>query len=100
MDIIAIINQLVLPAISALAIWAWREYVGPWIKQNKLEALARTAVYAAEQMYGAEHGGDKFDTAVTWLRGKSKNLSADDAQMLVESAVLAMRSVGAEIKKQ
>lgn len=46
----------------------------PWIKarttesqQNQLQAAIRIAIFAAEQIYGAGNGDQKFDYAITWL---------------------------------
>ena len=46
----------------------------PWIKarttvaqQEQLETGVRIAVFAAEQLFGAGHGAEKFDYAIHWL---------------------------------
>lgn len=47
----------------------------PWIKANTtakqltiIKAAVQTAVFAAEQLYGAGEGDKKFDYALDWLR--------------------------------
>jgi len=63
----------------------------PWIKarttneqQQSLAAAIRVAVFAAEQIFGASHGPEKMDYALTYLRGKGFDVDSRE----VEAAVL------------
>ena len=71
----------------------------PWIKskttekdQANLSAVARIAVYAAEQIYGAGHGDEKLDYAVEKLREWGFDLDAGLLKAAVESAVYGMNT--------
>lgn len=71
----------------------------PWIKskttekdQANLSAVARIAVYAAEQIYGAGHGDEKLDYAVEKLREWGFDLDAGLLKAAVESAVYGMNN--------
>ena len=62
----------------------------PWLKINAtekqralLEGAVRTAVFAAEQLYGAGHGQEKLEYAANYLR--SHGFEADIGQ--IEAAV-------------
>lgn len=69
----------------------------PWIKsrttvnqQTLLQASIKTAVYAAEQLYGAGHGDLKLDYALKWLGDKGYNIEKDAIRAGVEAAVKAL----------
>lgn len=62
----------------------------PWIKahttekqQALIEVAIQTAVYAAEQIYGAGHGAEKMNYALAWLH--DRGYDADRTR--VEAAV-------------
>lgn len=62
----------------------------PWIKANTtekqralLEAAVQTAVFAAEQIYGAGNGADKLDYAVAWLHDHGYDVSRADIEACV-----------------
>lgn len=62
----------------------------PWIKarttvaqQEQLETAVRIAVFAAEQLYGAGKGEEKFDYAVAWLHEHGYDVSKADIEAAV-----------------
>lgn len=62
----------------------------PWIKANTtekqralLEAAIQTAVFAAEQIYGAGKGAEKLDYAVAWLHDRGYDVSRADIEACV-----------------
>ena len=62
----------------------------PWLKANTTEkqrvlikAAVQTAVYAAEQMYGAGEGDKKFEYAINWLREQGYDVSKADIEAAV-----------------
>ena len=64
----------------------------PWMKarttasqQEQLHAAVRVAVFAAEQIYGAGHGEEKFNYAVTWLAGKGYDVDRTSIEAAVYS---------------
>ena len=80
------ILQAVIALLAALVTYK----LVPWIKsktdaqqQANLMALAKVAVYAAEQVYGAGHGADKLAYARDWLaqRGYAVDLAAIEASV-------------------
>ena len=48
-----------------------------------LEAAVQTAVFAAEQMYGAGNGAEKLDYAVAWLHERGYDISRADIEAAV-----------------
>ena len=66
----------------------------PWLRtkttaqqQANLTAAARMAVFAAEQLYGAGHGGDKLDYALSIMQKAGYHLDGDALRGAIESAV-------------
>ncbi len=80
----------IIEAVIALAAMLITAFLIPWIKskttaqqQYIMEAVTRTLVYAAEQIYGAGNGEEKLEYVITQL--KAKGYKADRDQ--VEAAV-------------
>ena len=76
----------------------------PWIKskttkqqQENLEAAARIAVYAAEQLYGAGNGDKKLEYAREALLAAGYDLNTEIIRAAVESAVRSMDIWGGSI---
>ena len=67
----------------------------PWIKartneqQANLLAAARSAVFAAEQIYGANNGDLKLDYALDLLEDRGYHLDRDILRSVVEDCVKA-----------
>lgn len=83
------LTQIVVAVIGLLSALITYRLV-PWIKANTnvkqqqmLKIAVETAVFAAEQIYGAGNGSEKFDYVVQWLQ--SKGFDADKTE--IESAV-------------
>lgn len=62
----------------------------PWIKANTnakqqqlLRAAVQTAVFAAEQIYGAGEGEKKLDFAIKWLNDHGYDVSREDIEAAV-----------------
>ena len=62
----------------------------PWIKssmsesqQRILDAAIVTAVFAAEQIFGAGHGAEKMDYALQYLRDKGFAVDSRDIEAAV-----------------
>lgn len=71
----------------------------PWIKskttgqqQNNLYAAAQIAVYAAEQIYGAGQGQDKFQYVLDSLEAAGFKLDGTLAYQAIENAVYMMNN--------
>lgn len=69
----------------------------PWIKaktttemQKNLTAAARIAVYAAEQIFGAGKGEEKFAYALQSLKSSGYNLDSTALSNSIEKAVLEL----------
>lgn len=90
------ITQIVVAIIGLLsALITYR--VVPWLKANTtvkqqaiIKAAVQTAVFAAEQIYGAGEGEKKFDYAINWLRDKGYDV--DKAE--IEAAVYGLINSG------
>ena len=77
----------------------------PWIRsktteqqQNNLEAAARIAVYAAQQLWGAARSTntEKLDYAVSWLENAGFHVDYDVLRAAVEKAVYEMKLYASE----
>ena len=69
----------------------------PWIRsktteqqQRVLDAVISTAVYAAEQLYGAGNGEKKLSYAMQFLKSKGYNVDSQTVKNGVEAAVKAL----------
>ena len=81
MDWVTVVSEFVLPVLGLV----FTVFVVPIIREKKQTDLAQSCVAAAEQIFGAGHGTDKY----TWAQGLlvSKGVSRKDAQRLIEAAV-------------
>ena len=52
-------------------------------QQALLEAAVETAIFAAEQIYGAGKGHKKLEYAVTWLSDRGYNVSRTEIEAAV-----------------
>lgn len=82
----------IIEAIIALMAAIITAKVIPWIKakttneqQIKIDAAVRTAVFAAEQIYGAGKGREKLDYAVTYLRNHGYTVDLDEIEAAVQN---------------
>ena len=83
------ITQIVVALIGLLSAFITYRLI-PWIKANTdekqrvmIKAAVQTAVFAAEQIYGAGEGEKKFEYVVNWL----KEHGYDAGKTEIESAV-------------
>ena len=99
-DTTAIITQVViwvlcgvLTALSALATWAAKAYLipwlkttaVPWLKQHQLLEAAKAAVEYAEAIVGRFNGTEKLQLALTVLESKGWNISSDEVLQAVKA---------------
>lgn len=92
-DLTPIVNAaivLLATIITAFVIPWVKKYVLPWIEANTTEkqrsamyGLYKTAVYAAEQIYGSGYGKDKLEYAKNYIRDKGYTVDYD----LIEATV-------------
>ena len=92
MDWITIVSEFVLPVLGLV----FTVFVVPIIREKKQTDLAQSCVAAAEQIFGAGHGTDKY----TWAQGLlvSKGVSRKDAQRLIEAAVYELNKAKAALE--
>ena len=69
----------------------------PWIKakttkgqQDNLAAAAKIAVYAAEQIYGANNGNEKLEYARKTLLAAGYDVNTETLRAAIESAVYTL----------
>lgn len=69
----------------------------PWIKartdseqQMQLRAAVRVAVFAAEQLFGAGHGEEKYSYAVDWLRAQGYDVDKAEIEAAVGELINAL----------
>ena len=92
MDWITIVSEFVLPVLGLV----FTVFVVPIIREKKQTDLAQSCVAAAEQIFGAGHGTDKY----TWAQDLlvSKGVSRKDAQRLIEAAVYELNKAKAALE--
>ena len=92
MDWITIVSEFVLPVLGLV----FTVFVVPIIREKKQTDLAQSCVAAAEQIFGAGHGTDKY----TWAQGLlvSKGVSRKDAKRLIEAAVYELNKAKAVLE--
>lgn len=92
MDWVTIVSEFVLPVLGLI----FTVFVVPIIREKKQTNLAQSCVAAAEQIFGAGHGTDKY----TWAQDLlvSKGVSRKDAQRLIEAAVYELNKAKAALE--
>ena len=83
------ITKILIAIIDLLAVLVTYKLI-PWIKANttakqqeNIEAAVRIAVFAAEQMYGANAGPDKLKYVEDWLLARGINVDRADIEACV-----------------
>ena len=92
MNWVTIASEFVLPVLGLV----FTVFILPIIREKKQTDLAQSCVAAAEQIFGAGHGTDKY----TWAQGLlvSKGVSRKDAQRLIEAAVYELNKAKAALE--
>ena len=83
----------VLTALGAVATWAAKRYVIPWLKdvavpwlmQHQLLEAARVAVEYAEAVVGRFNGEEKLKLALTVLESRGWNIDSDEVLQAVKA---------------
>lgn len=80
------LTQIVIALIGLLSAFITYRLI-PWLKANTdvkqqtmIRAAIQTAVFAAEQIYGAGDGAKKFDYVVNWLKEKGYDVSKTEIE--------------------
>ena len=84
-DLTAII-EAILGLCAALVTYKLIPYIKAHTTEKQralIEAAVQTAVFAAEQIYGAGHGAEKMDYALTWLNEKGYNVNRTEVEAAV-----------------
>ena len=83
------ITKILIAIIDLLAVLVTYKLI-PWIKANtttkqqeNLEAMVRIAVFAAEQIYGANSGEEKFKYVEDWLLARGIKFDRADIEACV-----------------
>lgn len=83
------LTQIVVALIGLLSAFITYRLV-PWIKANTnvkqqamIKAAIQTAVFAAEQIYGAGEGEKKFDYVVNWLKEQGYDVGKTEIEAAV-----------------
>ncbi|MDD6011523.1 MAG: phage holin, LLH family [Oscillospiraceae bacterium] len=94
-DITSII-ECIIALFSALITTFLIPYVKSKLSESRFQQIqfwAKTAVEAAEQLYGSKAGQQKKDYVVSFLLSKGIVMDIDDVTALIESEVYKMSSV-------
>lgn len=84
-DLTAII-EAILGLCAALVTYKLIPYIKAHTTEKQralIEAAVQTAVFAAEQIYGAGHGAEKLDYALTWLNEKGYSVNRTEVEAAV-----------------
>lgn len=75
-------------------------YLIPWLKsrtnteqQAQISAAVHIAVYAAEKLYGAGRGEEKFVYALEYLKAHGFNLDAETIKAEINAAIREMEQL-------
>ena len=88
----------VLTALGALATWAakkclipWlKTTVVPWLRQNNLRGAAKVAVEYAEAVVGRYNGNEKWKLALTLLESKGWNINSTEVITVLKAKWLEL----------
>lgn len=99
-DVSAIDLTSILEAALLLIAAIITRYVIPWIKertddvqQQRIQAAINTAVFAAEQLFGAGHGEEKKEYALELLAEKGFNVESKVIDAGIEAVVASLNLV-------
>lgn len=81
-------------ALLALIGFFGRKYVTPWLHENRLTALAKELVRAAEARFGRKKGEEKLKQVFSWLR--ERGVDIDDTQV-VQAVMAAWQDLDLEM---
>ena len=97
----------IVQAVIALASAIITAYIVPWIKsrtaaqqQAYIRAMVNTAVYAAEQIYGAGGGAEKLEYAERWLAERGVKLETEKTRALIEAEVYRLQNPSVVIEDE
>ena len=88
MNWVNLIISLVIPVLGIIITY----FLVPILKQKNIYQYVTIAVNAAEQIFGAGTGAQKFEYVKKWLQAKF-SLSDEDVKNLIEAAVLEMNKL-------
>ena len=89
----------IIQAIIALIAAVITAKVIPWIKakttneqQQRISAVVKTLVFAAEQLYGAGNGEEKLNYVVTRLEDKGFSVDIDEIEAAIKEHSAALHA--------
>ena len=94
MEWISIVTELLLPLLGGVL----TVFVIPLLRQSRIWSFVQTAVAAAEQLFGAGTGEEKY-RYVSRLLCDTFGVQADEAERLIEAAVYQLTRVGTQVKE-
>lgn len=81
-------------------------YLIPWLKsrtsteqQRQISAAVHIAVYAAEKLYGAGRGEEKFVYALEYLKAHGFNLDAETLKGEINAAIHEMEQLDVDVRE-
>ena len=94
----------ILQAIIALVASLITIHLIPWLKsrttseqQAQISAAVHIAVYAAEKLYGAGRGDEKFAYALEYLKAHGFDLDAETLKGEINAAIKEMEQMDADV---
>lgn len=104
MDMSYVASALILlfgTILTALASYAWRRWVQPWIETHNLTEEAAIVVEAVETILGRHMGDEKWRLALEKMKERGWNIDAEKVIDAVKAAwqLLNLRQIEAGVKQ-
>ena len=94
-NITDLIIRIIIPLLGAIITY----YIVPLLKEKNLYNQVEIAVKAAEQIFGANTGEQKFEYVKNWIKDKFK-ITDEELKVIIEAAVYEMNEVKKKTEKE
>lgn len=94
-NITDLIIRIIIPLLGAIITY----YIVPLLKEKNIYNQVEIAVKAAEQIFGANTGEQKFEYVKNWIKDKFK-ITDEELKVIIEAAVYEMNEVKKKTEKE
>lgn len=94
-NITDLIIRIIIPLLGAIITY----YIVPLLKEKNIYNQVEIAVKAAEQIFGANTGEQKFEYVKNWIKDKFK-ITDEELKVIIEAAVYEMNEVKKKAEKE
>lgn len=87
--------------LTALASYAWKTWVQPWIEAHQLQEEAEIVVNAVEALLGRYQGQEKWELALKKMQERGWNIDVQEVLDALKAAwqMLDLKQIGAGVKR-